>query len=237
MFRKNNEPMGLEEFKILFDNKIWVSVAVVTAVLFVLDMGVTHSNNTLSSLIGFSKYMGGFFLAASVCLLVLEVKNIVQTSMIFSLIVASTIIILAASKAYSSNVNVRVNTIHSGMEISTVLETGVNPKIPGWVRLIVDKDSLGSDLLPVNTKFICGYEALREGETKLLLECNEVMRPDGSIVRAGHGKQIATAEIKTNKLGLIEFGAKIILRPVKSIVFPKEVEGRNVKQVEGDNND
>ena len=108
MFRKNNEPMGLEEFKILFDNKIWVSVAVVTAVLFILDMGVTQSNNILSSLIGFSKHMGALFLATSVCLLVLEFKNIVQTSMIFSLIVASTIIIFAANVVYRNNANKHV---------------------------------------------------------------------------------------------------------------------------------
>ena len=128
------------------------------------------------------------------------------------------------------------NNYLSGVKIPAVLYEGINPKMPGKVNLIVDQDVISPKSkniwLPFYTKFLCEYKALKKGQAKLLLRCNEAIRSDGLRVRAKHGKDIAIAEIKTNDLGLIGSGTKIILRPIKDIIIPNEVLDKNVKQLE-----
>lgn len=237
-------------------NKIWYGISCIASTIPLLIIGfIVYNISATADMIsdesaGFFILVLGvcFWLAIGICNLFMAVMYLGSSVKEYSKKSKMSLICLLlmvsgtyAAYAVRNHCLSGVSVIIKDTNIPAVLYEGINPKISGKVNVIVDEDVFSSSseniLLPVDTNFICGYEALREGETKLLLECNEIILPDGSMVRAEHGKQIATAEVKINKLGLIEFGAKIILRPVKSIVFPKDIEDRNVKQVEGDNND
>ena len=78
----------------------------------------------------------------------------------------------------------RSRLLTTDMRIGAVLEDNLNSQIPGKVIALVDRDVLSPNgkfiLLPAYTKIICHYEGLsKTGETRLNLQCDRVIRPDG----------------------------------------------------------
>jgi type IV secretory pathway VirB10-like protein len=74
------------------------------------------------------------------------------------------------------------------IHIGGILEDSINSQIPGRVRILIDQDvlnvSMKKILFPYYTRVVCDYEGLaRTGQTRLLVNCSEIIRPDGSRVR------------------------------------------------------
>ena len=73
------------------------------------------------------------------------------------------------------------------MNINAILTEGINSQIAGRVIAQVDRLVLSPSkkyiLLPAGTKIICMYEGLQKtGQTRLALNCKQLIRPDGSSV-------------------------------------------------------
>ncbi len=79
----------------------------------------------------------------------------------------------------------RDRVLTSERVIPAILAEGINSQSPGKVTVVVDRAILSPTLkyilLPVYTKITCQYKGLQKtGQTRLVLTCNELMRPDGS---------------------------------------------------------
>lgn len=78
----------------------------------------------------------------------------------------------------------RERMITADRYISAVLEHRINSQIPGRAVLVVDRPVFGGDgwkvLLEAGTKVVCKYDPLeQEGDTRLPLVCDRLIRPDG----------------------------------------------------------
>lgn len=99
----------------------------------------------------------------------------------------------------------RDRVITSDMVIPAMLGEGINSQNPGRVNVVVERAVLSPTLkyvlIPVLTKLQCKYEALQKtGQTRLLLACHQMIRPDGSRVKLSSS---ITASDMSGKEGLI----------------------------------
>ena len=79
---------------------------------------------------------------------------------------------------------VRDRLLTAEMRISAILEDAINSQVPGRVIALVDSNILSPTgkyiLIPAYSKVICHYASLsKEGESRLPLVCNRLIRPDG----------------------------------------------------------
>lgn len=78
----------------------------------------------------------------------------------------------------------RERMITTDRYISAVLEHRLNSQVPGRAVLVVDRPLYGNDgwkvLIESGSKVVCTYQPLeKEGNTRLPLKCERLLRPDG----------------------------------------------------------